>query len=178
LRLRCVAHRKLYVLSLLIRTRQCLSYTTCGSFVGVARYIGVIRRVSFSMWALLGSEYEYSHFKGGGKTGTNTMIPLHHGKDGEKGSTCSTDTRYERCHARFCFEKHARKKKPYGAPRRRWLANIQKGLRSVLCVISEFCRAADDNCAPLGYCSGLQETHATVCNVYIWLAAGFRGGLL
>jgi hypothetical protein len=30
------------------------------------------------------------------------------------GSTCTTDTRYARCYARFYFEKHARKKNHMG----------------------------------------------------------------
>jgi hypothetical protein len=59
------------------------------------------------------------------------------------------------------------KKNHMGAPGRRWLANIQQRLRSVLCVFPDFRREADDNCAPLGYNSGLTETHATVCSVFI-----------
>ena len=74
--------------------------------------------------------------------------------------------------------KNMQGKKSYGAPRRKWLAYIQKGLRSVLCVISGFRREADDNCTLLGYYSRLTETLATVCNVFIWLTAGFMGGLL
>jgi hypothetical protein len=70
------------------------------------------------------------------------------------------------------------KKKSYGAPRRRWLANNPNGLRNVLRVVSGFRREADDNCALLGCYSALTETHATVCNAFIWLTAGFKGGLL
>jgi hypothetical protein len=58
--------------------------------------------------------------------------------------------------------KNMQGKKSYGAPRRRWLAYIQKGLRSALCVISGFRREADDNCTLLRYYSGLTETLATV----------------
>jgi hypothetical protein len=29
-------------------------------------------------------------------------------------TACSTDKRYERCHARFCFRKHAKKKIMWG----------------------------------------------------------------
>ena len=42
------------------------------------------------------------------------IISLYHGKEGEMDTACSTDKRYERCHARFCFGKHAEKKKSCG----------------------------------------------------------------
>ena len=90
-------------------------------------------------------------------------------------TACSTDKRYERCHASFVSENMRRKKNHVGAPRRRWLANIQYGLRSVLCVISSFRREADENRTLLGHYSGLTETHATVSNAFLcpsWQASG------
>ena len=73
------------------------------------------------------------------------------------------------------FQKTCEKKNHVGAPRRRWLANIQYGLRSVLCVISSFRREADENRTLLGHYSGLTETHATVSNAFLcpsWQASG------